>query len=407
MNNKKDLKLYFSLIFWSFLPSIYLLVRMKIVAINDVDINILGQMEWFDLIDEIITTMLIVPLYSVLKPHKSNCNKVGFAFAISFLVYLVFTILIVGKISTISKFMQAEYATLYLLLQSFSMLIQFISTFMILVLTLNGDNKKINILIISKLICLSILDYIFMNKFNSIGASYSEIVTNLIIAIISLTLICKNKYMMFGNTDKDFVEEWIKTGIPVGIQIFLDNFIYAVMIVKMVNVVNESGNYWVANNFIWGWLLVPVQCFAEIIKKNDLNKLTFKNTWKYGIRIILCWLITIPFWRLFIKYGMSIDDNKIWPIIVISVPFYLTYIVSAFLDAWFVSKGNTKYTMYISLFVNILYYGIVFILFKINVFNVNMNFIIIMFGIGMIVHMILSILFYAIECNKNNKIAII
>lgn len=115
----------------------------------------------------------------------------------------------------------------------------------------------------------------------------------------------------------------------------------------------------------------------------------------------------MPFWRLFIKYGMSIDDNKIWPIIVISVPFYLTYIVSAFLDAWFVSKGNTKYTMYISLFVNIVYYGIVFILFKLNVFNVNMNFIIIMFGIGMIVHMILSILFYAIECNKNNKIAII
>lgn len=280
MNSKKDLKLYFSLIFWSFLPSIYLLVRMKIVAINDVDINILGQMEWFDLIDEIITTMLIVPLYSVLKPHKSDCNKVGFAFAISFLVYLVFTILIVGKVSAISKFMQAEYATSYLLLQSFSMLIQFISTFMILVLTLNGDNKKINILIISKLICLSILDYIFMNKFNSIGASYSEIVTNLIITIISLTLICKNKYMMFGSTDKGFVKEWIKTGIPVGIQIFLDNFIYAVMIVRMVNVVNESGNYWVANNFIWGWLLVPVQCFAEIIKKNDLNKLTFKNTWK-------------------------------------------------------------------------------------------------------------------------------
>ena len=45
MVNKKDLKLYLSLILWSLLPSIYLLVRMKIVAINNVDINILGQME--------------------------------------------------------------------------------------------------------------------------------------------------------------------------------------------------------------------------------------------------------------------------------------------------------------------------------------------------------------------------
>ena len=403
MVNKKDLKLYLSLILWSLLPSIYLLVRMKIVAINNVDINILGQMEWFDLIDEIITTMLIVPLYSVLKPHKSDASKVGLAFIISFLIYTAFTILIASKVSTISKFMQAEYATSYLFLQSFSMLIQFITTFMILILTLNSDNTKINILIISKLIFLIIFDYIFINKFNSIGASYSEITANTILAITSLILIIKNKYMVIGCANKDFISEWVKTGIPVGIQIFLDNFIYAIMIVRMVNAVNESGNYWVANNFIWGWLLVPVLSFAEVIKKNDLDKLTFKNTWKYGIGIIMMWLVTMPFWRAFIKYGMSIDDTKIWPIIIMNMPFYLTYIPSAFLDAWFISKGKTKYTMYISLFVNIVYYGVVYILFKNNVFTMNMNFIILMFGFGMIVHMMLSILFYIREQKRNTK----
>ena len=400
MVNKKDLKLYLSLILWSLLPSIYLLVRMKIVAINNVDINILGQMEWFDLIDEIITTMLIVPLYSVLKPHKSDVSKVGLAFIISFLIYTVFTIIIASKVSTISKFMQAEYASSYLFLQSFSMLIQFITTFMILILTLNSDNNKINFLIISKLIFLIIFDYIFINKFNSIGASYSEITANTILAITSLILIIKNKYMVIGCANKDFIKDWVKTGIPVGIQIFLDNFIYAIMIVRMVNAVHESGNYWVANNFIWGWLLVPVLSFAEVIKKNDLDKLTFKNTWKYGIGIIFLWLVTMPFWRMFIKYGMSIDDSKIWPIIIMNVPFYLTYIPSAFLDAWFISKGKTKYTMYISLFVNIVYYGIVYILFKKNVFTMNMNFIILMFGFGMIVHMMLSIVFYYKELKK-------
>ena len=400
MINKKDLKLYLSLILWSLLPSIYLLVRMKIVAINNVDINILGQMEWFDLIDEIITTMLIVPLYSVLKPHKSDAYKVGLAFIISFLIYTAFTVLIASKVSTISKFMQAEYATSYLFLQSFSMLIQFITTFMILILTLNSDNTKINILIISKLIFLIMFDYIFINKFNSIGASYSEITANTILALVSLILIIKNKYIIIGNTNKDFISEWVKTGIPVGIQIFLDNFIYAIMIVRMVNAVKESGNYWVANNFIWGWLLVPVLSFAEVIKKNDLDKLTFKNTWKYGIGIIFLWLMTMPFWRMFIKNGMSIDDSKIWPIIIMNVPFYLTYIPSAFLDAWFISKGKTKYTMYISLFVNIVYYGVVYILFKKNVFTMNMNFIILMFGFGMIVHMMLSIAFYIKELKK-------
>ena len=344
--------------------------------------------------------MLIVPLYSVLKPHKSNPYKVWLAFIISFLIYTAFTILIASKVSTISKFMQAEYATSYLFLQSFSMLIQFITTFMILILTLNSDNNKIDFLIISKLIFLIIFDYIFINKFDSIGASYSEITVNTILATTSLILIIKNKYMVIGCANKDFISDWVKTGIPVGIQIFLDNFIYAIMIVRMVNAVHESGNYWVANNFIWGWLLVPVLSFAEIIKKNDLDKLTIKNTWKYGIGIIFLWLVTMPFWRAFIKYGMSIDDSKIWPIIIMNVPFYLTYIPSAFLDAWFVSKGKTKYTMYISLFVNLVYYGIVYILFKKNVFTMNMNFIILMFGFGMIVHMVLSLLFYFKELKK-------
>lgn len=403
MTDKKDLKLYFSLILWALLPSIYLLIKMKIVAINEVDINILGQMEWFDLIDEIINTMLIVPLYSVLKPRKSDTTKVGFAFIVSFLIYFAFTIFIASKVSTITKFMQAEYATSYLFFQTFSMLIQFISTFMILILTLNSANKEINILIVSKLVCLSIFDFILINKFNDIGDAYSEIITNIIIAITSIVLVSKNKFMILRNVDKSFVKEWIKTGIPIGIQIFLDNFIYAIMIVRMVNVVNESGNYWVANNFIWGWLLVPVSCFTEIIKKNDLDRLTFKNTWRYGIGIVILWIVTVPFWRLFINNCMSIDDIKIWPIIIMSVPFYLTYIVSDFLDAWFISKGKTRYMMYISIFVNIVYYGTVYVLFKLNIFNADMNFIIMMFGFGMVVHMVLSVLFYAIEHKINTK----
>lgn len=69
-----------------------------------------------------------------------------------------------------------------------------------------------------------------------------------------------------------------------GVQIFLDNFICAVMICKMVNAVSESGNYWVANNFIWGWLLVPVICVAEIIKKNSFEKIKFKN---FGCLVLL------------------------------------------------------------------------------------------------------------------------
>ena len=70
--NKKDIKLFISLLIWMLIPSIYNVIRMGIISINQVDINILGQMEWFDLIDEILVTTLTVPLFSLLKPNTSS-----------------------------------------------------------------------------------------------------------------------------------------------------------------------------------------------------------------------------------------------------------------------------------------------------------------------------------------------
>ena len=124
LNVKNDLKLLLSLIVWMLIPSIYLLIRMNIVSINSVDINILGQMEWFDLIDEVITTMLIVPLYSLLSKEKSK-YKNGTAFLTSLLIYLIFAIMTVYHITGITRFMNAEYAKGYLSLQTISLIFHF------------------------------------------------------------------------------------------------------------------------------------------------------------------------------------------------------------------------------------------------------------------------------------------
>lgn len=396
-NIKSDLKLLISLVVWMLIPSIYLLVRMNIVSVNNVDINILGQMEWFDLMDEVITTMLIVPLYSLLSKEKSKYMN-GIAFLTSVLIYLFFTIMIVRHITGITRFMNAEYAKEYLLLQSISLVFSFVLTFVVLLLTINSDHKLVWILIIVKVIMLSICDSILIGKYKDIGAAYSEILVNVLLSVVSICLVICKGYIGLKRTELSFFNEWFQIGKFAGIQIFLDNFIYAIMIVKMVNAVNEAGNYWVANNFIWGWLLVPVNCFSELIKKNNLPSISFKNTWRYGLMIVGLWVITMPFWSIFINKAMAVDSNVIMPIVMLNMPFYITYIVSAFLDAWFISKGKTVYNMIISLIVNIVYYGIIYILFKNGVFTMNMNFIIYMFGGGMVVHMILTMVFYAVEC---------
>jgi len=291
---KKDFKLYWSLILYALLPSVYLLIRMQIVAVSGVDINIMGQIEWFDLIDEVLVTALTVPLYFLLKPDKEKTapDKNCVAFLASFAVYTVFTIIVMMKIGSIAKFMNAENAVQYLFMQALSMLAGFVGTFMVMIFTLNDDDKLVRRLLVSRLCLQVVADWIFISSFKDVGAAYAEIAVNAVIGLIAVLSAYSKGYLKFAMPGKTFLKDWCKIGAFAGIQIFLDNFIYAVMVCKMVNVVSESGNYWVANNFIWGWLLVPVTCLVEVIKKNDKIRLTMKNCWRYLIMIFAVWLIT-------------------------------------------------------------------------------------------------------------------
>lgn len=398
---KKDYKLFLSLLLWMLISSIYNVIRMGIISINQVDVNILGQMEWFDLIDEILVTILTVPLFSLLKPNSSSKEKNGLAFVISFSIYTIFALIISVYVSNISEFMNAEFASEYLKLQTFSLLINFISTFCIMLLTLNDDFKMIAILTIIKLVMLSILDFVFIDAFLELGASYSEIITNSLIGISTLIIVYIRRYIGIGKVDFKWLKDYLKIGVFSGAQIFLDDFIYAVMICKMVNAVFESGNYWVANNFIWGWLLIPIMVITEIIKKNNLEKLEFKNTWKFGLIIGILWLISVPGWRWFVTNIMSSDANTILSILYLLVPFYITYTISSFIDGWFISKGKTYYNTINSFLVNIVYYGIAFILFNKGLFKLDITFVILLFGFGMIFHMLISIILYIIETKKS------
>lgn len=398
---KKDFKLYGSLLLYALLPSIYLLIRMQIISINSVDINIMGQLEWFDLIDEILVTVLTVPLYFLLKPNKSSDKNMS-AFLISLGIYTFFTIIIMTRISTIAHFMQASNAVPYLFMQALSMLSGFVGTFMIMIFTLNSNDKLVRQTLVCRLILQVFVDLVFISMFKDVGAAYAEIVVNTFVGLFTICLAYKKGYLHFHKPDKKFLVDWSKIGVFSGVQIFLDNFIYAIMVCKMVNAVSESGNYWVANNFIWGWLLVPVTCLVEIVKKNDEKELKMKNCWKYLAGILLLWIVSMPFWKAFINGPMASNGKEIVRIVYPLIPFYVTYLVSAVIDGWFISKGKTLYNAVNSVIVNIGYYGIVYVLFKQGVFTMNMNFIVMMFGFGMVVHMIGSIIMYRLELRKTN-----
>lgn len=108
-------------------------------------------MEWFDLIDEVLTILLIEPLYYVLK-EKAFKNKNGAAFLVAFPIYTLFTVLVAVNISKITEYMQAEYAAQYLGMQAIAMIANFATTFIVLVFTMETDNVSVWKIIIARLV---------------------------------------------------------------------------------------------------------------------------------------------------------------------------------------------------------------------------------------------------------------
>ena len=400
--SRRDRKLYLALLLYTYLPSVYLLIRMYVVTVSGADIDIIGQMEWFDLIDEVLMTFLTVPLYSILKTEEGR-RYTGFVTAASVSLYLLFSVLVYYHISGISFYMHAAYVEQYLRMQTVTMAIGFVTTILMALFLLRSDVIAFAILFLAKLFMLIGADLFFIPRFSELGAAYSELAVNCATGIIAFAVACRREY--FTGTvmvlpDKRFVKDWLRRGGCAGFQIFLDNWIYAVMVCKMVNAVSESGAYWIANNFIWGWLLVPVTCFAEIVKKRDDGQLTRENTWIPVGCIVLILTMTAPFWTWFMRNAMHSDTNVITGIVFPLMPYYLTYIVSAVFDAWFVANGYVWCNALISFLVNVVYYGAVYLLFCQGIFACDLKFIIDMFGFGMLVHSIASIMLYCIMVHR-------
>lgn len=87
-------RLFVALCALSLIPAIYQTTKTFIISSNNQSVvfDIVGQMEWFDLINETLQAFLIIPLYSVLnKIFKSdNDNFAKHVFKSGLLIFIVY-----------------------------------------------------------------------------------------------------------------------------------------------------------------------------------------------------------------------------------------------------------------------------------------------------------------------------
>lgn len=415
LNSFKNLKtfnrgLYIVLILIALFPAILQTIRTFFLSstIDVSEFDVLGQMEWFDLINESIIALLILPLYSILsgelEKDKTRLPRQVFKSLITvFIVYFILSIIIYGIARYLVDFMNPGSDKLgamvnYLNLETIAFIIGIIPQFVNVVFIVLGKKRNFYIYIIVHSLLLILADYLLIPSYGVNGVAYSNILINSVLTLITIGLLFYRKSIKlswFDKQDKGMHLNRLKIGTPSFLQSLLDNVIYIVMVSKMVNAASNAGNYWVANNFIWLWLLIPVTALGEIIRKDSTKgyeSIKQSNYYFICTLIVVIWLVLIPTWLPFFEHVEKLENaSVIFEITLKLFGFYIAYAFTIIPDNIFIGLGKTKYSLLNSIIINVVYYGIFYLVFTTSNITMSLNLVILMFGFGMVVHLIVSI----------------
>lgn len=424
-------KLFFALLILGFVPTIYNTVRVFFLGQlpGEWSYSIAGQLSWVNLLYEILNEAIILPLFYFMgkvqysKREFANCIRTGML--ISLAVYAVLSTVVFVFAEQLLVLMAADPAIIadcvsYIRIESIANVFIVLTQFALVALVTINKSKYLYLLTVVRLILCLVTDTFlvsglsFSANLGVNGIGYSNILVNLILLIVSAFLLWKEDIHIFTKEKWSFAwaKEFIKVGGLSGAESLVRNISYMVMIVRMVNAVSEQGTYWVANNFIWGWLLLPVLQLGELIKQEiaaDQENLRQNTLGYFGITAIICviWFVSIPIWKPFFSQILGFTDvEKLFSLVMILVGFYVLFAFQNVFDATFYGLGKTNYMLFESVITNTVYYGIAFVLYATGIWIPTLTGIALLFGIGNAFDSIVSLCAY-IYLLRKQRISIV
>ena len=418
-------KLFAALLVLGLAPTIYTTVRVFFLGQlpGEWSFSIAGQLSWVNLLYEIMNEAIILPLFYFISKIKDDSdkfsNRVRTGMLISLGVYAVLSAIVIIFAEPMLTLMATDTSIIeasvsYIRIESIANIFSILTEFTLVALIAVNKSKYLYALTGAKLVLCLVSDTFLVSSLpisanlgvNGIG--YSNMIVNALLLAVSLILLAKEEIKVFSSARLDFTwtKEFIKVGGVSGIESLVRNVAYMVMIARMVNVVGEQGTYWVANNFIWGWLLLPVLQLGELIKQEvaaDKENIRRNSLGYFGITatISALWFISIPLWKPFMTHVLNFTDvDKLFELVMLLVGFYVLYAVQNVFDSTFYGLGKTNYMLFESVVTNTIYYGIAFILYATNVWTPTLTGIALLFGIGNAFDSIVSLVAYAFLLKK-------
>lgn len=424
-------KMLVSLIFLGLCPTVYTTVRIFFLGQlpGDGAYSIAGQLGWVNLLYEILSEAVILPLFyfvgKKINERDELTNRVKTGLLVTFCVFGMLSLIVSVFTYPMLKLMAADESIIaqsatYIRIESVANIISMLSNFGLVVLITLNKEKYLYALTAGKVIMCLVSDTFLVSALpvsanmgvNGIGVS--NILVNTILFFITVAILHKENVKVFsaGKLSFGWLKEFGTVGGISGLESLIRNLAYMLMIVRMVNVVNEQGTYWVANNFIWGWLLLPVTQLAELIKSDmstDKNAIYQKTPAYFVITAAVCalWCASIPLWKPFMTYVLQYEEvEKLFSLVLLLLGFYMLYAFQNVFDATFYGLGKTQYMVFESIVTNCVYYGGAFILYVTGVWTPTLSGIALLFGIGVAFDSLVSLVAYIYLLNKHKSLRI-
>lgn len=426
-------KLLLALLVMGLCPTIYTTVRTFFLGQlpGEWAFSIAGQLSWVNLLYEIINESIILPLFffvgKVVNDKTEFTNRLKTGLLTTAGIYAVLAAVIICFAEPLLKWMAAsadimEASATYIRIESIANIFGILFSFACVALVAIGKDKLVYILTGAKFILCMVSDTLlvsslpFSAQLGVNGIGISNIIVNACLLAVILFLLARQGYSVFNKKRMFFtwMKDFAKIGSVSGAESFVRNIAYMFMVSRMVNMVGEQGTYWVANNFIWGWLLLPVLQLGELIKQEtakDENAIRNNSIGYFTITGAVCllWLILIPVYRPFMQHVLNYDDaDKLFRLVMVLLGFYVLFAVQNVFDATFYGRGKTNYMLFESVVTNSIYYGTFFVLYLTGAWMPTLIGIALMFGIGNAFDSIVSGIVYAyyLKKNKTNILAV-
>ncbi|MGN0819374.1 MAG: MATE family Na+-driven efflux transporter [Christensenellaceae bacterium] len=424
---KIDYKLFLALFVLGLCPTVYTTVRVFFLGElpGEWSFSIAGQLSWVNLLYEIMSEAIVLPLFffigRVLTDKNEFANRMRTGLLVSVAAYTVLSILIIAFAKQLLSLMATDKAIIeasatYIRIESVANIFSLAFKFIMVGMVTLGKEKYVYILTAVKLVLCLLVDTFMVStlpvslNLGVNGIAFSNIIVNVILIATAIALLNKEGIAIFKKAKLSFawMKDFLKVGGISGLESFVRNVAYMLMIARMVNIVGEQGTYWVANNFIWGWLLLPVLQFGELIKREtatDGNAVKNNSIGYFVITALICvlWCISIPLWKPFMTHVLNFSDvDKLFELVMVLLGFYMLFAIQNVFDSTFYGLGKTNYMLFESVVTNTIYYGGAFILYLCGVWAPTLIGIAFLFGIGIAFDAVVSLVAYAFLLKKKN-----